>query len=51
MMTTYSGGVYDSIGDMIGNIVGIVICLYVAKRWMDSVPPGKRLSYLLRKDP
>jgi VanZ family protein len=51
MMTTYSGGVYDSIGDTIGNIIGIIICLYIAKRWMDSVPPGKRLSYLLRKDP
>jgi hypothetical protein len=51
MMTTYSGGMYDSIGDMIGNITGIIICLYIAKRYMDSVPPGKRLSWLLRKDP
>src|SRR5512137_2455685 len=38
MLTTYSGGVYDSIGDTIGNIIGIILCLYVAKRWMDSVP-------------
>jgi hypothetical protein len=51
MMTTYSGGVYDSIGDTTGNIIGIIICLCIAKRYMDSVPPGKRLSYLLRKDP
>jgi VanZ family protein len=50
MMTTYSGGVYDSIGDTIGNITGIIICLYIAKRYMDSVPPHKRLSWLLRKD-
>jgi len=50
MLTTYSGGVYDSIGDTIGNIIGIIICLYIAKRWMDSVPPGKRLSFLLRKE-
>jgi hypothetical protein len=50
MMTTYSGGVYDSIGDTIGNITGIIICLYIAKRYMDSVPPNKRLSWLLRKD-
>jgi VanZ family protein len=50
MLTTYSGGVYDSIGDMIGNIVGIILCLYVAKRWMDSVPPEKSISSLLGKD-
>jgi len=42
---------YDSIGDTTGNIIGIIICLYIAKRYMDSVPPGQRLSYLLRKDP
>jgi hypothetical protein len=50
MMTTYSGGLYDSIGDTIGNITGILICLYIAKRYMDSVPPHKRLSWLLRKE-
>ena len=50
MLTTYSGGIYDSIGDTIGNIIGIIICLYIAQRYMDSVPPHKRLSWLLRKD-
>jgi len=50
MMTTYSGGLYDSIGDTIGNITGIIICLYIAKRYMDTVPPRKKLSWLLRKD-
>ena len=50
MMTTYSGGVYDSIGDTIGNIVGIILCLYVAKKWMDSVPAHKSVSALIRKD-
>jgi hypothetical protein len=35
---------------MIGNIVGIILCLYVAKRWMDSVPPEKNISTLLGKD-
>jgi hypothetical protein len=50
VMTTYSGGLYDSIGDMTGNIIGIIICLYIANRLMDSVPPQERLSYLLRKD-
>ena len=50
MMTTYSGGLYDSIGDTIGNITGIIICLYIAKRYMDTVPPHKKLSWLLRKD-
>jgi len=50
MLTTYSGGVYDSIGDMIGNIAGIIVCLYVAKRWIDSVPPEKSISTLLGKD-
>lgn len=50
MLTTYSGGIYDSIGDTIGNIIGIIICLYIAKRWMDSVPQNERLSWLLRKE-
>ena len=50
MMTTYSGGLYDSIGDTIGNIAGILICLLIAKMYMDSVPPHKRLSWLLRKE-
>jgi VanZ family protein len=50
LLTTYSGGIYDSIGDTIGNIVGIILCMYVAKMWMDSVPPQKSISYLLRKD-
>ena len=50
MLTTYSGGIYDSIGDTVGNIIGIILCLYIAQRWMDSVPPGKRLSWLLRKE-
>jgi hypothetical protein len=50
VMTTYSGGLFDSIGDTIGNIVGIIICLLIINRWMDSVPPQERLSYLLKKD-
>jgi VanZ family protein len=50
LLTTYSGGIYDSIGDTIGNIIGIILCLYVAKRWMDSVPSQKSVSFLLRKD-
>jgi VanZ family protein len=50
MMTTYSGGVYDSIGDTIGNIIGIILCMYVARKWMDSVPPQKSISSLLTKD-
>jgi hypothetical protein len=50
MLTTYSGGIYDSIGDTIGNIIGVLICLYMVKRWMDSVPEGKRLSWLIRKE-
>ena len=50
MMTTYSGGVYDSIGDTIGNIIGIILCMYVAKKWLDSVPAHKSLSYLIRND-
>jgi hypothetical protein len=49
VMTTYSGGLYDSIGDTIGNIVGIIICLYIINRWMDTVPPQERLSWLLNK--
>jgi hypothetical protein len=50
VMTTYSGGIYDSLGDMIGNIIGIILCLFVAKKWMDSVPPNKSISSLLEID-
>ena len=50
MMTTYSGGLYDSIGDTIANIVGIILCIYVAKKWMDSVPAHKSLSSLIRNE-
>jgi len=50
VMTTYSGGIYDSIGDLTGNIVGIIICMYIINRLMDSVPPQERLSWLLKKD-
>jgi hypothetical protein len=50
MLTIYSGGLYDCIGDMTGNIIGIILCLYVAKRWMDTVPPEKSISSLIRKD-
>jgi len=50
VLTTYSGGIYDSIGDTIGNIIGIIICVYIGKRLLDSVPPHKRLSWLLKKD-
>jgi hypothetical protein len=50
MMTTYSGGTYDSIGDMIGNIIGIILCIYIAKRYMDTVPADKSLAFLLQKN-
>jgi len=50
LLTTYSGGIYDSLGDTIGNIIGIILCVYIVKRWMDSVPPQKSISSLLTKD-
>ncbi|MGB9177218.1 MAG: hypothetical protein WCB46_10850 [Methanoregula sp.] len=50
MMTTYSGGTYDSIGDTIGNIIGIILCIYIAKRYMDTVPPDESLASLLREN-
>jgi VanZ family protein len=50
VMTTYSGGLYDSLGDTIGDIIGIIICLYIINKWMNSIPPQERLSWLIRKD-
>jgi hypothetical protein len=50
VMTTYSGGIYDSLGDTMGNIIGIILCLFVAKKWMDSVQPNKSISSLLEID-
>jgi len=34
-----------------GNLIGLIIVLYIVNRSIDSVPPGEHLDYLLRKNP
>jgi hypothetical protein len=49
--TTYNFGFVDSLTDFMGNLIGMVIVLYIVNRAIDSVPPGEHLDYLLRKNP
>jgi hypothetical protein len=45
--TTYNWGPVDTITDMMGNLIGLLIVLCVAQRTMDSIPPGRHLGDLL----
>jgi hypothetical protein len=45
--TTYNWGPVDTITDMMGNLIGLLIVLCIAQRSMDSIPPGKHLGDLL----
>jgi len=48
--TTYNWGPVDTITDMMGNLIGVLIVLYIAQRSMDSIPSGRHLGDLLRKN-
>ena len=45
--TTYNWGPVDTITDMMGNLIGLLIILCVAQRSMDAIPPGRHLGDLL----
>jgi hypothetical protein len=49
--TTYNFGFVDSLTDFMGNLIGLVIVLYIVNRSIDSIPPGEHLDYLLREHP
>ena len=49
--TTYNFGFVDSLTDFMGNLIGLIIVLYIVNRSIDSIPPGEHLDYLLRKQP
>jgi hypothetical protein len=48
--TTYNWGPVDTITDMMGNLIGLLIVLCIAQRSMDSVHSGRHLGDLIRKD-
>jgi hypothetical protein len=48
--TTYNWGPVDTITDMMGNLIGLLIILCVAQRTMDSIPTGRHLGDLLSTD-
>ena len=50
LLTSYNGGIGDSLGDTMGDIICFIICLYIIKRWMDSVPSEKSISSLFKKN-
>jgi hypothetical protein len=35
---------------MMGNLIGLLIVLCIAQRSMDTIPPGRHLGDLIRKD-
>ena len=47
--TTYNFGLIDSIGDFMGDVVGILLVIYIVHHSIRAIPPGEHLDYLLRK--
>jgi len=45
--TTYNFGLVDSITDFSGDIIGVLIVIYLGHRSMETIPPGEHLDYLL----
>jgi len=48
--TTYNWGPVDTVTDMMGNLIGLLIVLCIAQKTMDSIPTGRHLGDLLRPD-
>lgn len=46
-VTTYNFGLVDSITDFAGDIIGLLIVIYLVRRSMETIPPGEHLDYLL----
>ncbi len=47
--SSYNNGLIDTIGDEIGNITGTLIAILIANIYINSVPSGKSMSWLVRK--
>ena len=47
--TSYSNGVWDTGGDIISDIIGVLILLWIVNRYMEAIPEGEGLGYLLRR--
>lgn len=45
--TSYNNGLIDSIGDVIANIIGIIIGFYIIGYYRTFIPAGKTLGYTL----
>ncbi len=44
--TSYNNGIIDSIGDVIANIIGIIIGFYIVRYYRTLIPDGKTLGSL-----
>lgn len=49
--SSYNNGMVDTIGDTIGNLIGCIAGAVIARYYLRTVPPGKSISWLLRRDP
>jgi hypothetical protein len=45
--TTYNFGLVDSVGDFMGDIIGMLVVIYATHRSFETIPPGEHLDYLL----
>jgi VanZ family protein len=46
-LTTYNFGLVDSVTDFAGDLIGVLIVIYLVHRTMETIPPGEHLDYLL----
>ncbi|MEI7433978.1 MAG: hypothetical protein WCJ93_06990 [Methanomicrobiales archaeon] len=45
--TTYNFGLVDSVTDFAGDIIGVLIVMFLVHRSIETIPPGEHLDYLL----
>jgi hypothetical protein len=45
--TTYNFGLVDSVTDFSGDIIGVLMVIYLVHRSLETIPPGEHLDYLL----
>ncbi|OPZ44905.1 MAG: hypothetical protein BWY93_00167 [Euryarchaeota archaeon ADurb.BinA087] len=45
--TSYNNGIVDSIGDVIANIIGIIIGFFIIRYYRTLIPAGKTMGYIL----
>jgi hypothetical protein len=49
LKSSYNNGLIDTIGDVIGNLIGTITALLVAYYYLRKIPPGQTMGYLIRK--